>query len=86
MLTPYSLDTAAKKMTAANILPTGETDDLYGEEERDEDEEASATNVSGDAMIKVKDKSSAGKKGPGKANKNVAHTKKKPPKTSNKRK
>ena len=86
MLTPYSLDNASKKMTAANILPTGETDDLYGEEERDEDEEASATNVSGDAMIKVKDKSSAGKKGPGKANKNVAHTKKKPPKTSNKRK
>ena len=85
MLTPYSLDAVPKKKTAigaSSTSPTGELDDLYGEEEGDEDEEASA-DVGDDAMIKVKDRS---KKGPGKANKNDAHTKKKAPKTSNKRK
>lgn len=85
VLTPYSLEAGPKKKTAlgaASGSPTGELDDLYGEEEGDEEEEAT-TGVGDDAMIKVKDKS---KKGPGKTNKNDSHTKKKEPKTSNKRK
>ena len=62
---------------AGTTSSTSEADNLYGEEEGDEEEELSTTDVGDDAMIKVKDKSSTGKKGSGKINKSNTHAKKK---------
>lgn len=74
---------------AAVTSSTSEGENVYGEEEGDEEEESSSTtDVGDDAMIKIKDKSTADKKGTGKINKSSTHTKKKTStiKTSSKKK
>jgi len=79
------LDALPKKMTAstAAMSSASELDDLYGEE--GDEEEESPTDVGNDAMIKVKSKLSADKKGPRKLNKNDTHAKKKTKASSKKK-
>lgn len=78
------MDALPKKASTAITSSASELDDLYGEE-GDEEESPSTTDVSDDAMIKMKSKLSADKKGPRKLNKNDTHTKKKTKASSKKK-
>ena len=87
-MTPYSLDSAAKKTTAGRLL--SESDKIYDEEATEDEEESSQlADISHDAMIKVSQGKGKGKPGQStssKQRKKTANTQIKKSKSSTKRK